>query len=128
MKSSRSAPGDIDAYIAGFPADVQKMLQQVRRTIRKAAPDAKETISYRIPTFTLQGNLIHFAAFTNHIGIYPAPRGAAAFKDELSAYEGGKGTVRFPLDEPLPLDLITRIVRFRVQQLSERTRTKQKKR
>jgi len=108
-------PKDIDDYIAGFPKNVQKLLQQVRKTIRKAAPDAEEAIKYQIPTFTLNGaNLVHFAAYKEHIGFYPAPRAIEEFKDELAAYAGAKGTVRFPLDEPIPHDLISRMVKFRV--------------
>jgi uncharacterized protein YdhG (YjbR/CyaY superfamily) len=126
MKTSRTAPKDMDAYIAGFPADVQKILKKIRMTIRKAAPGAKEAITYQIPTFTLNGNLIHFAAFKKHIGLYPAPRGSEAFKKALSAYEGGKGTVRFPLDEPIPLGLISRIVKFRVKENRERAEAKKK--
>jgi uncharacterized protein YdhG (YjbR/CyaY superfamily) len=113
MKTNHAA--DIDAYIAGFPPDVQKKLQEIRATISKAAPGAEETISYAIPTFKLNGNLVHFAAFKNHIGFYPAPSGIEAFKKELSVYAGGKGTVQFPLTEPLPHALITKIVRFRVK-------------
>jgi uncharacterized protein YdhG (YjbR/CyaY superfamily) len=113
-----SSPKDIDDYIAGFPADVQKTLRKIRATIHKAAPKAEEAIKYQIPTFVLNGNLIHFAAYKNHIGLYPAPRGAAEFKDELAAYEGGKGTLRFPLDEPIPYGLISRIVKFRVERSS----------
>lgn len=113
----RTAARDIDTYIAGFPPDVQKLLQRIRATIQKAAPKATEAIKYQIPTFVLDGrNLIHFAAYKEHIGIYPAPRGDAAFEKELAAYAGGKGTVRFPLDEPLPLDLIKRIVQYRITQ------------
>jgi len=108
---------DIDEYIAGFPAAVQDILQQVRANIRQAAPDAEETISYAIPTFTLnKKNLVHFAGFKNHIGFYPAPTGSEAFKEELSLYKTGKGSVQFPIDEPMPLDLIVRIVRFRVRE------------
>jgi len=128
MRTSRGAPGDIDAYIAGFPQGVQKILKKVRHTIRKAAPDAQETISYQIPTFAQHGVLVHFAGYKNHIGLYPAPRGVEKFKDELSAYEGGKGTVRFPLDEPIPFDLITRIVKFRLKNNLERAEAKKKKR
>jgi uncharacterized protein YdhG (YjbR/CyaY superfamily) len=106
---------DIDEYIAGFPEDVREILQQVRTTIKKAAPAAKETISYAIPTFTLHGNLVHFAAFKNHIGFYPAPVGIEEFEKELSAYKGGKGSVQFPLDQPMPLSLISKIVKFRVK-------------
>jgi len=118
MKSASSAsrpPPDIDAYIAGFPRDVQAMLQQIRGTIRKAAPDAEEAIRYQIPTFVQDGNLVHFAAFKSHIGFYPTPAGIEAFKEELSRYPSAKGSVRFPLDEPMPLKLIERIVKFRVK-------------
>ncbi|NEU08616.1 hypothetical protein GZH53_09865 [Flavihumibacter sp. R14] len=110
-------PKDIDEYIAGFPGEVQEILGQVRATIRKAAPDAQETISYAIPTFTLnKSNLVHFAGFKNHIGFYPAPTGSEAFKGELSVYKTGKGSVQFPLNKPIPFDLITKIVEFRVQE------------
>jgi uncharacterized protein YdhG (YjbR/CyaY superfamily) len=105
----------IDEYIAAFPKDIQKKLIEIRNVIRKAAPDAEETISYAIPTFKLKGNLVHFAAFKNHIGFYPAPSGIEAFKKELSAYDSSKGGVQFPLDKPLPLLLITRIVKYRVK-------------
>jgi uncharacterized protein YdhG (YjbR/CyaY superfamily) len=116
MKSRvpEDTPADINEYIAGFPSDVQKILQRIRKTIRKAAPAAEEAISYAIPAFKLNGNLVFFAAYKNHISVYPAPRGAAQFKKELAQYEGGKGTVQFPLDQPVPYDLITRIVKYRV--------------
>lgn len=107
-------PKNIDEYIAGFPTDVQEILQQVRATIKKAAPTAEETISYAIPTFTLHGALVHFAAFKNHIGFYAAPTGHEAFEKELSVYKSGKGSVQFPIDKPMPLGLITKIVKFRV--------------
>ena len=128
MKVNQTAPKDIDEYIEGFPKDVQEILEKIRMTIRKAAPDAEEAIKYQMPTFTLNGNLVHFAAFKNHIGFYPAPRGIEAFKDELSPYEGGKGSVRFPLDEPVPFDLIGRIVEFRVQENLRKAEAKGKKR
>ena len=115
MRTDSTIPKDIDEYIAGFPGNVQEILQKVRTTIRKAAPAAEEAIKYRMPTFTLKGNLVHFAAFKNHIGFYPAPKGIEQFKEELSAYEGGKGSVRFPLDRPIPFGLIGRIVKFRVR-------------
>jgi len=118
MKSR--APADIDEYIASFPSKVQKILQQIRKTIQKAAPDAEEAISYAIPTFRLNGNLVHFAAFKNHVGLYPAPRGVAEFEVDLAPYEGGKGTARFPLDTPIPHELIARIVTFRVGQNMEK--------
>jgi uncharacterized protein YdhG (YjbR/CyaY superfamily) len=117
----------IDEYIAGFPKDVQDILEKLRVTIRKAAPDAKETINYAIPTFTLEGNLVHFAAFKNHIGFYPAPSGIQAFKKELSVFEGAKGSVQFPIDKPLPLSLVTKIVKFRVKENLEKAKKKQKK-
>ena len=122
MKTGQSAPNDIDEYISAFPKDVQDRLKQVRRTIRKAAPDAEEAIRYGIPTFRLNGNLVHFAAFKNHIGFYPAPAGIEKFKKELSAYEGAKGSVRFPLDKAVPFALISKIVKFRVQDNLERAR------
>ncbi len=116
MKANQPEPQTIDEYIAGFPQDVQEKLEQVRRTIREAAPDAQEKISYKMPTFTLKGNLVYFAAFKNHIGFYPIPSGIEEFKEELSAYEQGKGSVQFPLDKPIPFDLISRIVKFRVKE------------
>ncbi|HMI67835.1 MAG TPA: DUF1801 domain-containing protein [Cyclobacteriaceae bacterium] len=118
----------IDDYIAGFPKDVQVILEDLRATIRKATPEAEETINYQIPTFTLNGNLVHFAAYKNHIGFYPTPSGIAAFKKELSAYEGAKGSVQFPIDKPLPLRLITKIVKFRVKENLERRKRKVKNR
>lgn len=118
-------PGNIDEYIAGFPEDVQQILQQVRATIKKAAPDAEETISYAIPTFRLKKtNLVHFAAFKNHIGFYPAPTGMEAFKEELAIYKAGKGSVQFPLGKSMPLHLITSIVEFRMKENPERTKAK----
>ncbi len=110
----------MDEYIGGFPKDVQTILEQIRATIRAAAPDAKEAIRYAIPTFTLKGNLVHFAAFKNHIGFYPAPTGMEAFQKELAGYKTGKGSVQFPLDEPIPFDLITKIVHFRIEQMQEK--------
>ncbi len=127
MKTGQATPRTIDDYIAGFPRDVQKILQKVRTTIRKAAPDAQETIKYRMPTFTLKGNLVHFAAFKKHIGFYPVPTGIEAFKKELSVYEGGKGSVQFPLDKPIPFGLISRIVKFRVKENLARAEAKGKK-
>lgn len=125
---SRATPKTIDEYIAGFPDNVQKLLEKVRQTIRKAAPDATETISYSIPAFTLHGQLIFFAAFRRHIGLYPAPRGVAEFKQELVAYKGGKGTVQFPFNEPIPLRLVSRIVKYRVKANLARAAAKRKKR
>jgi uncharacterized protein YdhG (YjbR/CyaY superfamily) len=119
-------PKDIDEYIAGFPKDVQKTLSKIRSTIKKAAPKAEEAISYQIPTFRLNGNLIHFAAYKNHIGLYPAPRAVEKFKKDLARYGAGKGTLRFPLDEPIPYDLITKIVEFRAKQNLEKAKEKAK--
>lgn len=117
MKTNPKAPKTIDDYIAGFPKDIQAILQKIRRTIRKAAPDAEETISYQMPTFTLKGHyLVYFAAHKNHIGFYPTPSGTEKFQKELAVYKGGKGSIRFPLDQPIPFDLITKIVRFRVKE------------
>lgn len=118
-------PANIDAYIAGFPKETQDVLQQLRATIKKAAPHAEETISYAIPAFTLNGrNLIYFAGYKNHVSVYPAPRGAEAFKEELAAYKGGKGTVQFPLSKPIPLGLITKIVKHRVAENLQKVKPK----
>jgi uncharacterized protein YdhG (YjbR/CyaY superfamily) len=116
----QAEPKNIDEYIAGFPKDIQERLKKVRATIREAAPAAEEAIKYRMPTFVLNGNLVHFAAFKNHIGFYPAPQGIEEFKEELSAYKGAKGSVQFPYDRPIPLDLISRIVKFRAAQNLEK--------
>jgi uncharacterized protein YdhG (YjbR/CyaY superfamily) len=123
----KSDPNSIDAYIAGYPPHVQEILQKIRLTIKKAAPDAQETIKYRLATFTLKGNLVHFGAFKKHIGFYPTPTGTAKFRKELSVYQGAKGSVRFPLDRPIPYALISKIVRFRVKENMERAKAKQKK-
>jgi uncharacterized protein YdhG (YjbR/CyaY superfamily) len=129
MRANQKTPRNIDEYIAGFPNNVQEILEKIRMTIRKAARGAEETISYQIPTFTLKGKyLVYFAAYKKHIGLYPAPRGVQKFAKELSAYEGGKGTVRFPFDKPIPFGLISRIVKFRVKQNLERAEAKRKKR
>lgn len=120
-------PHNIDEYIAGFPEDVQKSLQELRLTIRNAAPEAEETINYQMPTFTLKGNLVHFAAYKNHIGFYPAPSGIETFKDELSVYKGAKGSVQFPINTPLPLELVEKIVKYRVKENLEKAVAKKKK-
>jgi len=120
MKNPPAAT-NIDDYIAGFPKNIREKLQAIRATIQKAAPEAKEAIKYAMPTFVLNGNLVHFAAFTHHIGFYPAPTGIAEFSKELSAYKGGKGSVQFPLDQPIPLTLIRKIVQFRVKKNTART-------
>lgn len=118
---------NVDEYIKRFPAKVQATLQKIRRTIKKAAPDAEEVISYNIPGYKYHGMLIFFAAYENHVSIYPAPRNSELFKKELQAYKGGKGTVQFPLAEAVPFDLITRITRFRVKENEEKLAAKQKK-
>jgi len=114
MDNRKQPYNSIDEYINTFPEHIQKKLFGLREVIKEEAPDAQEKISYQMPTFFLKGNLVHFAAFSKHIGFYPAPSGIDAFKDELSKYKGAKGSVQFPIDEPLPLELIRRIVRFRV--------------
>jgi uncharacterized protein YdhG (YjbR/CyaY superfamily) len=120
-------PQNIDEYIAGFPEDIQAKLEMLRATIRQAAPGAQEKISYQMPTFFLEGNLVHFAAYKNHIGFYPAPTGIEQFKDPLSAYKGAKGSVQFPLDKPIPYELIKEIVAFRVQENLAKAEAKRKK-
>jgi uncharacterized protein YdhG (YjbR/CyaY superfamily) len=113
---------NIDEYIAGFPKEIQELLEDMRTTIKKAAPAAEEAVKYAMPTFVLNGNLVHFAAFKNHIGFYPAAAGIEAFKKELSSYETSKGAIRFPLGKPLPLTLISKIVKFRLKQNLEKTK------
>lgn len=117
---------NIDEYIASFPEEIQKKLNDMRATVKKAAPNAEEAIKYAIPTLVFHGNLVHFAAFKNHIGFYPAPSGIIAFKKELSAYESSKGAIKFPMDAPLPLTLITKIVKFRVMENLEKAKDKKK--
>jgi uncharacterized protein YdhG (YjbR/CyaY superfamily) len=116
MSTNQTAPKTIDEYIAGFPSDIQEILEKIRMTIREAAPGAQESIKYRMPAFTLKGNLVYFAAFKQHIGFYPVPTGIEKFKSELSEYDGGKGSVQFPLEKPIPYDLISRIVKFRAEE------------
>ena len=120
MTIKKTTAKTVDEYIALFPKDVQEILEKVRTTIRNVAPDAKEIINYGIPTFTLNGNLVHYAAFNNHIGFYPTPSGIDKYKNELSAYDGAKGSVKFPLDKPIPYALITEIVTFRVKENLEK--------
>jgi uncharacterized protein YdhG (YjbR/CyaY superfamily) len=117
----------IDEYIATFPEEIQKILQELRAAIKASAPEAEEKISYQMPTFALKGNLVHFAAYKNHIGFYPTPSGIQAYKDELSIYEGSKGAVRFPIDKPLPLELIRKIVKYRVAENLEKAEKKASK-
>ena len=111
----------IDEYIKTFPEEVQIILEKIRQTIQKASPDAVETISYQMPAFKLKNrNLVYFAAWKDHIGFYPTPSGTVAFKKELSPYEGAKGSVKFPIDKPIPFDLIEKIVEFRVKENANR--------
>ncbi len=126
MKSN-PIPKDIDQYIAIFPDEIRELLQKVRTTIGKAAPDAEEAIKYRMPTFTLKGNLVHFAAFKNHIGFYPTSSGVANFQKELSSYPTSKGAVQFPYTQLVPFELITQIVKFRVLENLQRGEAKHKK-
>jgi uncharacterized protein YdhG (YjbR/CyaY superfamily) len=126
MNSRTATAKNVDEYIKRYPAEVQPVLQKIRQTIRKTAPGAKEVISYQIPGYMQNGVLIFFAAYKNHISVYPAPRGTETFKKELSAYKGGKGTIQFPIGQPIPYDLITRITRFRLQENEERTAAKEK--
>ena len=124
MDSKKSGINSIDEYIATFPKDIQKILKELRATIKAAAPDSEEKISYQMPTFFLNGNLVHFAAFKKHIGFYPTPSGIEAFQKELSVYDGAKGSVQFPIDEPMPLKLISRIVKFRVAENIKKAKIK----
>ena len=128
MTDSQTKPNNIDEYIAKFPKDVQLILQELRTAIHEAAPDAEEAISYQMPTFKLEGNLVHFAAYKHHIGFYPTPSGIEAFKNELSVYKGAKGSVQFAIDKPMPLDLIRKITDYRVTENWERAATKSNKR
>lgn len=118
--TNRSTATSIDEYIAEFPPETQKVLQEVRAVIRAAAPEATETISYAIPTFDLNGHLVHFAGYKSHIGFYPTSSGIAAFQDELTGYKSARGSVQFPLSKPMPMDLIRRIVEFRVRESTGR--------
>jgi uncharacterized protein YdhG (YjbR/CyaY superfamily) len=114
MERRKKQANTIDEYIAAFPKQIQDILQKLRQTIKESAPQAQEAISYQIPTFKLNGNLVHFAAFRDHIGFFPTSSGVAAFKKDLSEYATSKGTVRFPLDRPIPFDLVSKIVKYRV--------------
>jgi uncharacterized protein YdhG (YjbR/CyaY superfamily) len=127
MATVRPTPKTIDKYIASFSPDVQAILKKIRLTIRKAAPDAQETISYNIPTFTLNGTLVHLAAFKKHIGFFPPVRGDARLEKAASIYAGEKGNLRFPLDQPIPYSLIERLVKLRVKQNLSRPRSSPKK-
>ena len=116
MENKKVGFASIDEYIATFPIEIQKILEKIRVTIKSAAPQAEEKISYQMPTFDLKGNLVHFAAFKNHIGFYPTPSGIEKYKKESSIYVGAKGSVQFPLDKPIPYGLISKIVKFRVKE------------
>ena len=116
MNANTVSPQNIDEYIAGFPLEIQKILQEIRSTIAKTVPEAQEKISYGMPTFTLEGNLVHFAAFKKHIGFYSTPSGTTEFQQEISAYKYAKGSIQFPISQPMPFDLIAQIVKFRVQE------------
>ena len=127
MISNQNKPNSIDEYIASTPRDVQPILEEIRKTIRRAAPEAKETIKYQMPTYTLNGNLISFAAYKKHIGLYPAPEGDAEFNHRLAVYKTEKSTVRFPLDEPVPYDLVGEIVHYRLLDILQKTGKKARK-
>jgi uncharacterized protein YdhG (YjbR/CyaY superfamily) len=116
METKKAMPKNIDEYIATFPKDVQKILEELRTTIRKAAPEAEEVISYQMPAFKYHGMLVYFAAYKKHIGFYPTPSGIEAFRKELAVYEAAKGSVQFPIGNPLPLNLISKIVKYRVKE------------
>lgn len=127
MDSNKPEFTSIDAYIATFSDEIQRKLQELREVIRAAAPEATEKISYQMPTFYLNGNLVHFAAFKQHIGFYPTPSGTEHFQKELSPYKTSKGTVRFPLDQPIPFDLVTKMVNFRVAENKQKASRKDHK-
>jgi len=127
MDNDQAGFSSIDEYIAQCPTELQGKLQELRATIRAAAPQARERISYRMPAFAVNGDLVFFAVFKNHIGFNPTGSGVEAFKQELSAYKGSKGSVHFPLDQPIPLDLVTRIVKYRLAEDAKKTAPKAKK-
>ena len=114
MEENKTTFESIDEYILQFPTEIQQILKMLRKVIKESAPDSEEKISYQMPTFALHGNLVHFAAYKNHIGFYPTPSGIDAFKHELSEYKGAKGSVQFPIEKPMPYELISKIVKFRV--------------
>lgn len=122
MEDKKTEYHNIDEYIRQFPAEIQDILQEIRKIVRETAPEATEKISYQMPTFFMNGNLVHFAAFKNHIGFYPTPTGTEQFKNELSVYKGAKGSVQFPLNQPMPYELIRKIVEFRVVENSSKSK------
>lgn len=126
MEENKTTPKSIDEYILQFSPHIQEILQMLRKVIKEAAPDVQEKISYQMPTFVLHGNLVHFAAFKNHIGFYPTPSAIEVFKDELSKFKGGKGSVQFPIEEPIPYELISHIVKFRVAENIKKAEEKSK--
>ena len=128
MEENKVTPQSIDEYILQFPPEIQEILQMLRKVIKESAPDAKEKISWRMPTFELHGNLVHFAAFKNHIGFYPSPSGIDNFKQELSEYKGAKGSIQFPIKKTIPYELISKIVKFRVSENIKLAEDKSKKR
>jgi uncharacterized protein YdhG (YjbR/CyaY superfamily) len=127
VRTGNRVPKTVDEYIARFPAEIRETLEDLRKTIRKAAPQADEKISYQIPAFALKGDLVHYAAYKNHIGFYPGSRAIAKFKKKLSAYEGSKGTIRFPLDQPIPFRLIKEILKYNVKENTGKVAPKRKK-
>jgi uncharacterized protein YdhG (YjbR/CyaY superfamily) len=126
MERNKTTYKTIDEYISQFPPAIREKLRTIRKVIKEAAPEAEEKISYQMPTFALHGNLVYFAAFKDHIGFYPLPGGIDEFKRELSEYAVGKGSIRFPLDKPLPIELIARIVKFRVAENIKKAEGKKK--
>ncbi|OOM76682.1 hypothetical protein CLPUN_26220 [Clostridium puniceum] len=127
MEENKIKFNTIDEYIIQFPIEVQETLKTLRKVIKEAAPEAEEKISYKMPTFILHGNLVHFAGYKNHIGFYPAPSGIEAFKEELSQYKGAKGSVQFPIKEPLPYELIIKIVKYRAMENMKKAEEKLRK-
>lgn len=127
MEENKNKFISIDDYILQFSPEVQKILETLRKVIKESAPDATEKISYQMPTFTLHGNLVHFAAYKKHIGFYPSPTGIAAFQQDLSEYKGAKGSVQFPIDKPIPYELVSKIVKFRVAENLKKAKEKIKK-
>ncbi len=118
---------DVDSYISGYPPTVQKMLKQLRAAVRKAAPKAEESISYMMPAYKLNGPLVYFGAYEKHIGFYPTGSGVAAFQKEIASYKSSKGAIQFPLDQPLPLELVEKIVKFKAKENMMKAEIKKKK-
>lgn len=127
MKTDPTPTQTVNSYIAGFPPAIQKLLKQVRRTIKAAAPDAEETIKYQIPTYVLKGNLVSFAAYKTHLGLYPIPAGTQKFQKQIAKYKAAKSSVRLPLDQPIPLDLISELVKYRVKENLAKAKAKERK-